>query len=193
MKDIIERLERMKLGAQANIDIGNIYYIAHAECARDLANDVLNLLTKEKDFGKFKQVLFSKDEIELLKKVLPKPAIIPGLNGTDLRDYREILTRITGENYRFPDTDEKCVVEQKSHMPQWRKQDLPYGCLWHVLRSKSKNGKTVYRTRRITWESYIIGVTIYGDDGLYFLSERDAEVAARNLRAKEKEGNGNGN
>lgn len=109
MKEVIERLERMKAGAQANIDIGNGYYIAHAECARDLADDVLKLLAKEKDFGRFKQILFSKDEIELLKKVLPKPSTITRLNGVELRDYREILTRITGENYRFPDTDDEGV------------------------------------------------------------------------------------
>ncbi len=110
MEKVIERLERMKVGAQANVDIGNGYYILHAQCALDLANDALKILTKAKDFGKFKQVLFSKDEIELLKKILPAPATVPGLNGTELRDYREILTRLTGEDYRFPDTDDGGAV-----------------------------------------------------------------------------------
>lgn len=96
MEDIIERLERMKNGSQANVDIGNEYYILHAKCALDLANDLLTILIKEKDFGKFKQILFAKDELEILKKVLPKPATVPGLDGCELRDYREIFTRLTG-------------------------------------------------------------------------------------------------
>ena len=111
MKDIIERLERMKLGAQANVDIGNEYYVLHAKCALDFANDVLKLLTKEKDFGKFKQILFAKDEIEILKKILPAPATVPGLNGCELRDYREILTRLTGQDYSFSDTDKGGTAE----------------------------------------------------------------------------------
>ena len=84
------------------------------------------------------------------------------------------------------------MTKQKEHkketLMKWRKEDLPHGCLWHVIKSKSKLGKTVYKVRRVTWESYIIRITIHGDDGLFFVRESEANRAFQALRDKEQGG-----
>lgn len=54
--------------------------------------------------GKPRKIIFTASELEVLKKVLPAPAKTT-LDGCELREYREVLTKITGESYRFPDAD----------------------------------------------------------------------------------------
>ena len=55
-----------------------------------------------------KKILLSESEYEVLKKVLKSvPPAKTTLNGAEMRDYREILTIVFGEDYRFPDTDDK--------------------------------------------------------------------------------------
>ena len=120
MKDIIERCERMKLGAQANLDIGNDYYVMHARCAVEFANDVMETL------GRFPQI------------------------------YKEH------------------VVE---------------GCLWHVFKATSELGKTSYRVRHTTWESYVVNVITHGNNGLFFIHKDDAIKIASTLNEKIKRGN----
>ena len=57
----------------------------------------------------YKKIILSNFEYETLCKVLrtAPPAQVPGLDGAELRAYREILTKILKEDHRFPDTDEE--------------------------------------------------------------------------------------
>ena len=56
-----------------------------------------------------KKIILSDGEYAVLCKVLRAnpPAQVPDLDGGELYYYRELLTHVLKEDYRFPDTDEK--------------------------------------------------------------------------------------
>lgn len=54
-----------------------------------------------------KKIILSDGEYEVLCKLLRQnpPAKVPNLDGAELYYYRELLTNLLKDNYRFPDTD----------------------------------------------------------------------------------------
>lgn len=57
-----------------------------------------------------KKLILSDGEYAVLQKLLQQnpPAQVPNLDGGELYYYRELLTHVLKEDYRFPDTDDNC-------------------------------------------------------------------------------------
>lgn len=76
------------------------------------------------------------------------------------------------------------IIEETKFLPKISRNVAYY--VWHVIKARSKYGKTVYRIRRLYWESYVISVCNNGDDGRYFATKQEAEECKEKLELELK-------